>query len=63
MSVIRIHRKSENLEIFTKLLNSVAAKYDCRVKFNPGSRQVRFFGDDALKPHVISETLGLLGLE
>ena len=62
MSPIRINRKNDNLEILSKLLNSVAAKYDCRVKYNSNSRQVQFFGDDACKTHVIEEALSLLSL-
>lgn len=62
MSAIRINRKSDNLEIMAKLLNSVATNYDCRVKYDSSSRQVQFFGEDAYKPHVIEETLNLLGL-
>lgn len=62
MSAIRINRRSNNLEILAKLLNSVAANYDCRVKYHPGRRQVQFFGTETCKTHVIEETLNMLAL-
>ena len=63
MGAIRINRKSDNLEIMAKLLNSVAANYECRVQYNSVSRQVQFVGDEAYKPQVIEETLNLIGLK
>jgi hypothetical protein len=62
MSAIRINRKSDNLAIMAKLLNSVAANYDCRVKYNSSRRRIQFVGEDAYKPHVIEETINLLRL-
>ena len=63
MSAIRINRKNDNLEIMAKLLNSVAANYDCRVKYNSSSRQVQFVGEEVYKPYVIEETISLLKLK
>ena len=63
MSAIRINRKDDNLEIMAKLLNSVAANYDCRVKYNSSSRKVRFVGEEVYKPFVIEETISLLRLK
>lgn len=63
MSAIRINRQNSNLEILSKLLDSVAAKYNCRVKFNSRRRRMRFFGAEACKSQVIEETLNLLALK
>ena len=62
MSAIRIVKQNKNLEILSKLLDSVAAKYNCRVKYNPSRRKMQFVGTEACKTHVIEETMNLLAL-
>jgi hypothetical protein len=62
MSAIRINRENGNLEILSKLLDSVAAKYNCRVEYNSRRRKMQFFGTEACKTHVIEETSSLLAL-
>ena len=62
MSAIRIVKQNGNLEILSKLLDSVAAKYDCRVKYNSRRRKMQFFGTEACQTHVIEETSSLLAL-
>lgn len=59
MSIIKITRKDQNIELASKLMNSVAAKYDCSVKFNSESGAINFSGDDAFKRYIIEETAGL----
>jgi hypothetical protein len=60
MSAIRINRQNSNLEILSKLLDSVAAKHNRRVKYNPRRRKMQFFGTEACKTRVIEETSSLL---
>ena len=60
MSAIRINWQNSNLEILSKLLDSIAAKYNCRVKYDSSRRKMTFFGTEACKSHVIEETSRLL---
>ena len=62
MNAIRINRQTNNLEILSMLFDSVAAKYSCRVRYNPGRRQMQFFGAETCKSHIIEETLSLVAL-
>jgi hypothetical protein len=62
MSAIRINRQNSNLEILSKLLDSVAAKYNCRVKYNPRRRKMQFFGTKACQKRIIEETSRLLAM-
>jgi len=59
MSIIKVHRKDQNIELASKLMNSVAAKYDCSVKYNTESGTINFSGDDVFKRHIIEETASL----
>lgn len=59
MNFIPITRRNNNVEILSKLMNSVAVKYDCDVKYNPEARTVRFFGDEARKPAILRETVAM----
>ena len=55
---IRITSKNVNLEIIAKLLNSVARKYNCRVRYIQGENRLRFMGDEAYCKHIAEELLG-----
>ena len=59
MSVFKINRKSTNLELVSKLMNSVAVKYNCRVRYNPETETVCFNGNDACRSFIAEETLNL----
>ena len=48
MKTFEINLKNNNLEIMSKLLNTVAKKYDCSVKYNHTSCSVNFTGDDEI---------------
>ncbi len=48
-----------NLEILTKLLNSVARKYDCRIEYLAEENRLRFHGDQGCCRKVTEETLAL----
>ncbi len=56
MNDIPINRRNDNLAIVSKLLNSVAVKYDCGVKYNSEARTLRFSGDEDFKPLILQET-------
>lgn len=59
MSIIKINHKSNNIELVSKLMNSVALKYDCRVKYNPDTETICFNGNDACKSFIAEETFKL----
>jgi len=60
LTVIRTNR---NIEIFRKLLNSVAKKYDCGVYFNIDAGHLSFRGDSICAREIVRETLVMVGAE
>ena len=58
MNMIPIDRRVNNLEILSKLMNSVAKQCDCRVKYDRIDNALCFFGDVTYKRHIAEETLG-----
>jgi len=59
MAGIRIIRRNSNMELVSKLMNSVAVKYGCRVKYNTEKGVLNFFGDEACKRFIAEETMNL----
>jgi hypothetical protein len=57
MEQLRIVRRINNLEIISKLMNSVAKQYGCRVKYNPDDGGMHFFGDANCQKYIVEETL------
>ena len=57
MKEIHIIRKINNLEIISKLMNSVAKQCDCRVKYSPEDKSIRFYGDTDLQQYITEQTL------
>ena len=57
MHKIPIVYKNKNLEILTKLLNSVAKKYGCTVEYVAENDSIRFSGGMDCCRHVTEETL------
>lgn len=57
MEQVRIVRRINNLEIISKLMNSVAKQYDCRVKYNPEDGGIHFSGDARCQKYIVEETL------
>jgi hypothetical protein len=57
MEEIRIVHEINNLEIISKLMNSVAKQCDCSVKYNPEDKSIRFSGDSDLKQYITEQTL------
>ncbi|NNF98407.1 MAG: hypothetical protein HKM93_03440 [Desulfobacteraceae bacterium] len=49
MDAITIDYKNQNIEVFAKIANSLVRKYNCRVKYDHDSGQLRLFGDDDAK--------------
>lgn len=57
MSIIPIIYKNVNLEILTKLLNSVATRYGCRVDYIAVDNRIVFEGDQECCRHITEEAL------
>ncbi len=50
-----------NGEIWRKILNSVADKYDCGVRFNIQEGRLGWEGDRACAMEIVKETMALMG--
>jgi hypothetical protein len=57
MEQVRIVKQVNNLEIISKLLNSVAKQYGCRVKYHPEDGGLHFYGDISYQKYIVEETL------
>ena len=57
MKKVYIASKNVNLEILAKLLNSVAEKYDCYVKYNKQENSLEFVGDRSYWRHIVEELM------
>jgi hypothetical protein len=57
MEELHIVRQVNNLEIISKLMNSVAKQCDCRVKYSPEDKSIQFFGDTDLQEYITEQTL------
>ncbi len=59
MSGLEVKHKINNLEIIAKLMNSVAVKYNCSVKYNAGLNRLDFKGDKRCRREIAEATIGL----
>jgi hypothetical protein len=57
MDKLRVVYKINNLEIISKLMNSVAKRCNCRVKYIPEDGSIRFYGDKAYRKYIAEQTL------
>ena len=57
MKKVPIIYKNVNLEVLTKLLNSVAKRYGCAVEYIAEENRIAFTGDSECCRHVTEETL------
>ncbi len=57
-----INRVNCNAEVWRKILNSVALKYDCGVHFNLNAGQIKYEGDRDCAHEIIKEALALLSI-
>jgi hypothetical protein len=52
-----------NDEIWRKILNSVASKYDCGVRFSIQGGRLGWEGDGACALEIVKETMALIGVD
>ena len=57
MNKLYIASKNVNLEIIAKLLNSVAAKYGCYVRYDRRENSLKFIGDEDYWKHIVEEVM------
>ncbi|MEE4111606.1 MAG: hypothetical protein V2I40_02245 [Desulfobacteraceae bacterium] len=58
--MIAINRINWNREIWRKILNSVAAKYDCGVRFTLDADRINFEGNPECAEEIVKEALSLV---
>ena len=59
--MLAINNINWNREIWRKILNSVAAKYDCGVRFTLDAGQLNVEGDRDCAEEIVKEALSLFG--
>ena len=59
MSGLEVKHQINNLEIIAKLMNSVAVKYNCSVKYNQGLNRLDFSGDKRCRRDIAEATVGM----
>ena len=57
MNKIIIHQKDSNLEVVSKIMNSVCLQYDCNVSYDADTGTVNYSGDEEFKQFIVEETL------
>lgn len=62
MEAFRIVKTNYNIEIISKIINSIAKKYDCQVKFDHESETVASNCEEHNKPHILAEVMGIFGV-
>jgi hypothetical protein len=63
MKIVNICYRDSNLEIISKLMNSVALQYDCRIKFDAKENALIFCGDDRYMRPIVEETMSFFRAE
>ena len=61
--MIVTHTTIWNGEIWRKILNSVANKYDCGVRFSVDGGRLGWEGDRACAMEIVKETMALFGVD
>ena len=57
--MVTVHEVNRNGEIWRKLLNSVAAKYDCGVRFTHRSGYMHVEGDRDCAEEIVKEVVAM----
>jgi hypothetical protein len=57
MRIVKIRYRDSNLEIISKLMNSVALQYDCRINYDAKENTLIFCGDDRYMRPIVEETI------
>ena len=57
MNKLYIASKNVNIEVIAKLLNSVAEKYGCYVRYDHRENSLKFIGDEDYWKHIVEEVM------
>jgi len=57
MDKLYVASKNVNLEIVAKLLNSVAEKYGCHVRYEKQENSLKFIGEETYWAHIVEELM------
>ena len=57
MNAVKINRRVNNLKIISKLMDSVAKRYQCRVRYDAARNCLNFEGDPEVRRHVIEQSM------
>lgn len=57
MNQIRIFKQISNLEIISKIMNSVAKRCDCRIRYDAEEDAIHFDGDAVYQKYIAETTL------
>lgn len=57
MNALKINRRVNNLKIISKLMDSVAKRYHCRVRYDAARNRLDFEGDPEVRRHVIEQSM------
>jgi hypothetical protein len=63
MITVNICYRDSNLEIISKLMNSVALQYDCRINYDAKENTLIFCGDDRYMRPIVEETMSFFRVE
>ena len=62
MEAFKIIKINYNIEIISKIINSIAKKYDCQVKFDHETEKVASNCEEQNKSHILAEVMGIFGV-
>lgn len=62
MDAFRIVKINYNIEIISKIINSIAKKYDCQVKFDHETETVASNCKEGNKSQILAEVMGIFGV-
>ena len=62
MGALKIIEINYNIEIISKIINSIAKKYDCQVKFDHETEKVASNCEERNKSHILAEVMGIFGV-
>ena len=57
--MVTVHKINRNGEIWRKLLNSVADKHECNVRFTHDSGEFGYEGERACAKEIVKETVAI----
>ena len=57
MNAIKVTRRVNNLKIISKLMDTVAKRYQCRVRYNAVQNCLSFEGDPEARRHIIEQSV------